>query len=729
VKVEESYEIWGQPPSQDGPKRATAGRKRSATADASASRKRRRTSVQQHAESGSPTVLPEIEAEGETGETPAQPVKRGPGRPRKNPIRQQTPVEVKEPTKKITLRVPNSPASKEALRQIWARGDDAGPSAGSQASGHAGVVKGIIGDVASNPSTKAATSDNNTNARSGPGPASFFKRDVSKLPSPNKTRSEFTIRNVQEDVLDISEDETQFDTSNPKAETIAAYPLNGTTRFDAADLEVEGAPSKLETPTVGSNHADWLEQPGAAATIREAQRLATRSSVGAPPFISEHTQPVLKLSSSAIPPGPDFGRTGEMQDLVTSTFVQGQQKKSESAWQPLPEDSRAINELAAQMEQELSPEEKAKISVHMNKNMSTRMRETLAWNRVDPLFYHFRTRAAKEYSRRKSTVVSYEVGNNAATPSPIPEWGRVSNEYALRTPADPSSWPQSVVGIQPAQTLDERKPFSNKFSSVTQTPKVLRGGTSSFRESPFETQPWHADRGPLSFTHTTEKANHAKNADMRSPSPDPLARQSSLPVKALLPAHEQHDDSSSVVHKPILAMSNILNKVGRSESDVDRAVFQRKFVSVHPPPMNRQTPNIYFDRNPQGSSIGAHSFDPLVGMADHSDPRTFFTPNSTDWPHVLAALQPSIDHFRQLTDGAEPRQLPLDSGYEVAHTLLQAHLHSWFVINRPDYAHKNAIPKIFKLERWEGGIEHWKFASNNPVCPVLPHAHVLSLTF
>lgn len=83
-------------------------------------------------------------------------------------------------------------------------------------------------------------------------------------------------------------------------------------------------------------------------------------------------------------------------------------------------------------------------------------------------------------------------------------------------------------------------------------------------------------------------------------------------------------------------------------------------------------PNIYFDRNPLGSSIGAHSFDPLVGLPDHSDPRIFHTGNSKDLSHLSAALQPTIDHFRAVTDRAKPREAPLDSGYKVAQVFLQA---------------------------------------------------------
>lgn len=204
---------------------------------------------------------------------------------------------------------------------------------------------------------------------------------------------------------------------------------------------------------------------------------------------------------------------------------------------------------------------------------------------------------------------------------------------------------------------------------------------------------------------------------MQSPLPQQSERRRNLPAKAF---HEQ-DDSSTVIHKSIHAKCNLVSKVGRPDRDIDWVVLQRKPVSFHPPPMNRDTPNIYFDRSPEGSGIGAHSFDLLVGLPDHSDPRTFHTGNSRDQSYLLVALQPTIDHFREVTDGAEPREVSLCSGYEVAHVLLQAHLRSWFATNCPHYAHNNAIPRLFKLERWEGGIEHWRLASNCPMSSILLH--------
>jgi hypothetical protein len=217
------------------------------------------------------------------------------------------------------------------------------------------------------------------------------------------------------------------------------------------------------------------------------------------------------------------------------------------------------------------------------------------------------------------------------------------------------------------------------------------------------------------LTHIAGKLGEAKDAEMQTPSPKPSEQRSDLSEKAVQQCHKRGDDGLIVVHEPIHATTKIAGKTCSTARGDQGFVLKRKPPSFHLPPMNLQAPNIYFDRNPQGSSIGSHSINPLVGLPDHSDPRTFHAPESKDRAHVLASLKPTIAHFQQLAGGAEPLDVPLDSGYEVAHNLLQAHLRLWFVINRPDYAHNNAIPKLFKLERWEGGVEHWKYASNSPV--------------
>jgi hypothetical protein len=320
------------------------------------------------------------------------------------------------------------------------------------------------------------------------------------------------------------------------------------------------------------------------------------------------------------------------------------------------------------------------------------------------------------------------VNSLPATSSAIHPRARVSNEHVWRARRDSPSWPGSIVTIKTAQTFPRDKLFRNRSSSDIQKSEMLHRDMPLFPGLSHEKQGLHKVGQASSFPHITEEASGTENADMRDTSLEASDGRPNPSMKAFQPQYELDDDTTGVIHEPVHTTPNPLSKMGWSESDIDEFVVQRKLMSVHPPPMKRHTPNIYFDRNPQGSSIGTHSFDSLVGLPDHSDPRTFHTPDSKDWPHVLAALQPSIDHFRRLTDGAEPREMPLDSGYEVAHSLLQAHLRSWFVINRPDYAHKNAIPKLFKLDRWEGGIEHWKFASNSPVSFILPRVHNPSLT-
>ncbi len=155
---------------------------------------------------------------------------------------------------------------------------------------------------------------------------------------------------------------------------------------------------------------------------------------------------------------------------------------------------------------------------------------------------------------------------------------------------------------------------------------------------------------------------------------------------------------------------------------------RHKSRSIQPPSMSFRTPKIYFDRNPLGSSIGTHSYDPLIGLPDHSDPRTFHTHNPEDWPHVWEALKPTMDHFRKLTGGADPGQVPLDSGYDIAHIFLQSRLRVWYVEHHPEYTRGNVIPQLFKLGRWTGAIQHWRFASNSPVRPIVPPVSFEMLT-
>src|SRR5271170_7388486 len=179
VKVEESYEIWGQPPSEDKSKRATTVRKRPTPAEASTARKRRRTSIQVQDEFALPTVLPNTEAENEIS---TQPATRGRGQPRKNLVHQATLAEIQQRTKKITPSVPNSPAFKEALRRIWDAGGDARPPAESHKSGQV-VVFDILDERVANFSVQGTTSETIAEAQSGPALSKIFASNLSELRS------------------------------------------------------------------------------------------------------------------------------------------------------------------------------------------------------------------------------------------------------------------------------------------------------------------------------------------------------------------------------------------------------------------------------------------------------------------------------------------------------------------------------------------------------------------
>lgn len=199
---------------------------------------------------------------------------------------------------------------------------------------------------------------------------------------------------------------------------------------------------------------------------------------------------------------------------------------------------------------------------------------------------------------------------------------------------------------------------------------------------------------------------------LRDP-PTPAARSRSASNSSPDFRHANDTPSSSIDDDDDV---ETVTRFKHAERDRRAAEFkpQRGPPSFHPLSMARGAPNPYFERHPPGSSIGAHSLDPLVGLPDHSDPRTFLTSDPTEWPHVLEALKPTIRHYRRLTE-AEPPEVPLDGGYETAHCYLQARLRVWFVENRPEFAYTNTIPKLFKLERWAGGIRQWSFASNSPV--------------
>jgi hypothetical protein len=721
VKVEEYYAIWGQPPSDNGPGCGQLGKKRSAAGESSAGRKRRRASLQHQAESGTPTVLEKTEVEDKL----VQLRKRGPGWSRKNLIRRQTLVAIEELSKKITLGVPDSLAFRQGLRKIRDIEHSSLPSSKSQVAGQA--VVGTVTEIGSNFSTQAEQLEV-VNVREVPATPHAFSLFSAEPLAPSESKSEYSVDHVQAPAAEALQNEAQNDRSSPGAKTGAADYLEGMTRFGPADSELPGVASELVTPKGGSDNAHWLDQQEADADIQETERPKFRSSTTTPPFIVEHTHPILKLSSPAVQSPGGFVGTRETHDLVMSAFDSVQQRNPTPAWQHSSGDIEAIQRLAAQMEQEISLADKDRMIVYLDNALSTQQRQSINQNQIRPLVYHFRTEAVIQYFHKKMTDSSVQVNSLQLTSSAMHPWASVLNGHVWQPRRDSPFWPGSLVTNTTAQTFSGGKFFSNRPSSDIQKPQVLHQGMSLFPGFNHERQGWQKVGQMSDFTHTTEDAKVVENADMRDTSLERSDGRPSLSMKALQAQHEQHNDTTGVIHEPIQTTPNPFSKVGRSGSGIDEFVLHRRPKSVHPPPMKRNTPNIYFDRNPQGSSIGTHSFDSIVGLPDHSDPRTFHTPDSKDWAHVLAALQPSIDHFRKLTDGAEPGEMPLDSGYEVAHSLLQAHLRSWLVINRPEYTHKNAIPKLFKLERWEGGIEHWKFASNSPVRFILPRISRPGLT-
>jgi hypothetical protein len=625
AKVEEFYEIWGQPPSENISKRPTPGRKGS---EASTARKRRRTSIQKRDEFRLPTVLPTTEAENEISTHPA---KRGREQPRKNLVHRSTLAEIQQPTKKITLSVPNSLAFKEALCQIWDAGGDAGHLVESRTSGHVVCFDDILDERVTNFSTQGTIFDTIAEAQSGSVPPKIFISNLAERRPSSNVRSDSTFRNVDPDILHSG---TQIHQSSPRAGMNAASPSEEQTEFDPIDWELEGTPSKPESPKWESDHGRWLqpEQQETAIPMRETEHLGSTSFAGTPSFNREHTHSVRNPSSSAIKQPLNFA-TSTKHDRVMSTFMLGKQQKPEREWEPSA-DKEATSKLAAEV----------------------------------------------------------------VTSSGLRDWTGVLNEYAVRTLPGISAWPRATDEDVLTKALHGYTMSSNASSSEVQGAQALYG-----------------DKATPVLTYIAAKPGEAKDATMQTPLPKPSEHRSDLPEKVVQQSHERGDDSSISVLEPIYATTEIVGKTCATARGDQGFVLKRKPLSFHPPPMNLQTPNIYFDRNPQGSSIGAHSIDPLVGLPDHSDPRTFHARESKDQAHVLAALKPTVDHFQQLTGGAEPLDVPLDSGYEVAHNLLQAHLRLWFVINRPDYAHKNAIPKLFKLERWEGGVEDWKYASNSPV--------------
>jgi hypothetical protein len=720
MKVEESYEIWGQPPSEDNSKRPTSGRKRSITAEASAARKRRRTSIQERDGFRLPAILPKTEAENEIS---TQPAKRGREQPRKNLVHQSTLAEIQQPTKKITLSVPNPPAFNEAPRRIRDAGGDARPPAESHTSSHAVSFDDILDGAVANFSAQGTIFDTIAKAQSGSVPPNILISKLAERRPSYNVRSDSTFQNVEGEAPGTLHNGTQIHQSSPRAGVNAASPSEEQTKFDPIDWELGGTPSKSESPRWESDHDRWLEleRQEIAVPMREPEHLGTTSFARTPPFNWEHRHSGQDPSSSAMKQPWNFA-TSTKHDLVMSTFMLGKQQKPERVWEPFTDkeaiNMEAINKEAISKEaiskEAINKEAISKLAAHtgvitqegimkvqdqLSKNTSMQPWEILLQER-DLLLHHLPSQTAMDYGRQKMATMPSKV----ATSSGLRDWIRVLNEYAVGTLPGISAWPGATDEDLPTKALHGRTASSNASSSEVQGAQEL-----------------HGDIATPVLTHIAAKPGKAKDAKMQTPSPKPSEPRSDLSGKVVQQSHERGDDSSILVHDPIYATTEIASRARTTARGDQGFILKRKPPSFHLPPMNLQTPNIYFDRNPQGSSIGAHSIDPLVGLPDHSDPRTFHARESKDQAHVLAALKPTVDHFQQLAGGAEPLGVPLDSGYEVAHNLLQAHLRLWFVVNRPDYAHSNAIPKLFKLERWEGGVGHWKYASNSPVGSIFLH--------
>lgn len=245
MKVEESYEIWGQPPSEDNSKRPTSGRKRSITAEASAARKRRRTSIQERDGFRLPAVLPKTEAENEIS---TQPAKRGREQPRKIPVHQSTLAEIQQPTKKITLSVPNPPAFKEAPRRIRDAGGDARPPAESHTSSHAVSFDDILDGTVADFSAQGTIFDTIAKAQSGSVPPNILISKLAERRPSYNVRSDSTFQNVEGEAPGTLHNGTQIHQSSPRAGVNAASPSEEQTKFDPIDWELGGTPSKSESP-------------------------------------------------------------------------------------------------------------------------------------------------------------------------------------------------------------------------------------------------------------------------------------------------------------------------------------------------------------------------------------------------------------------------------------------------------------------------------------------------
>lgn len=107
-----------------------------------------------------------------------------------------------------------------------------------------------------------------------------------------------------------------------------------------------------------------------------------------------------------------------------------------------------------------------------------------------------------------------------------------------------------------------------------------------------------------------------------------------------------------------------------------------------------------------------------AGPEDYSDPR-FFRPAWYERKTLFSALEPTINEYKKKT-GEDPGELEWwRLGYEAAHGQLQRQFEAWIHCNRHrSHWHRNhegAPDVLFKLDRWYGLIEHWRYAPNSPV--------------
>src|SRR5579859_6722584 len=110
---------------------------------------------------------------------------------------------------KITPSVPNSPAFKEAPRQIWDARGDARLSAESHTSGYV-VVFDILDERVANFSAQGTTSETIAEAQSGSVLSKIFASNLSERRPSYNDRSRGTFRNIQAEVLDILHSGTEI---------------------------------------------------------------------------------------------------------------------------------------------------------------------------------------------------------------------------------------------------------------------------------------------------------------------------------------------------------------------------------------------------------------------------------------------------------------------------------------------------------------------------------------